>query len=99
MQEINGHAIAMGQAAAHQDDTNADMEMIRRDLDEVSLAAQAVWGGQAKAAFAGVASLIDGNQTTNRVDGEDIAEQTRYAQANYIGGDADSADLLKTLLA
>lgn len=36
MQEINGHATAMGQAAAHQDDTNADMEMIRRDLDEVS---------------------------------------------------------------
>lgn len=95
---IKGHATQMGAAADHQDATNADMAMVRSSLEEVSLAAQAVWGGQAKLAFGRLAEFTDGQQATNNADGQDIADQTRFSQGNYITGDADSADLLNALL-
>ncbi|KOV87231.1 hypothetical protein [Nocardia sp. NRRL S-836] len=95
---IKGHATYMGAAADHQDGTNADMAAVRSSIEEVSLAAQAVWGGQAKLAFARLTEFTDAQQATNHADGQDIADQTRNAQTNYITGDADSADLLKILL-
>jgi hypothetical protein len=97
MDQIKGHAVGLGQAAKHGQDTGDAYEEVRARFAEVSAAAQAVWGGRAKLAFARVAESIDGKVAANTRDNNEIAELTRLAQGNYIQSDEECAALFDML--